>query len=72
MPCSNCGASLERGERDAHVCDRERWLDYRVFQLRDEVEAFEGELAGFLDSVAGRFELFYAARARRRGRRPVG
>lgn len=66
MPCPECGESVERTEREGHVCERERWLDYRLFQLREEVEAFEAELGAFLETPRGRFELFYAERARRR------
>ena len=57
MPCPHCGASLER------------WLEFQLFQLRDEVDEFEAELAEYLASPPGRFELYYAerGRARRRG-----
>lgn len=67
MPCSECGASVEQTERDAHVCDRECWLDYQLFQRRHEVSALEGELASYFESPRGRFELWYAERRRRLG-----
>lgn len=66
MPCSECGASVEQAERDAHICDRERRLDYELFQLRHELGALEGELGEYLESPRGRFELWYAERRRRR------
>jgi hypothetical protein len=65
MPCSECGAAVERSDRDAHVCDAGHLLDYRVFQLRDELAAFERELAEYLDSPRGRFELWCAEQDRR-------
>ena len=68
MPCPDCGASLERRD-DAHECERKRWLEFQLFQLREEVDGFEAELAEYLTSPRGRFELYYAERerARRRG-----
>ena len=68
MPCPDCGASLERHD-SAHECDRERWLEFQLFQLRDEVDELEAKLAEYLTSPRGRFELYYAERerARRRG-----
>ena len=68
MPCQDCGASLERRDQ-AHECERERWLEFQLFQLRDEIDQFEAELAVYLASPQGRFELYYAGRerARRRG-----
>lgn len=66
MPCPDCGASVEQSAAADHSCDDERKLDYDVFRLRDEVASFEGELATFLESPRGRFELWYAGRDRRR------
>lgn len=66
VACSECGAAVERPMFDDHVCDRERLLDYQLFQLRDEVAALEIDLAAYLDSPAGRFELWCAERDRRR------
>jgi hypothetical protein len=61
MPCPECGVSLSRDERDGHVCDAVQRARYALFQLRGEIERFELELAGWLQSVNGRFEVFYAA-----------
>ena len=72
LPCSNCGAAVERSREDEHVCDRDRLLDYQMFQLRDDVEAVGSELATYLDSPRGRFELWCAERERRdQTRRPT-
>ena len=65
MPCAECGASLDASEREEHVCDPERLLAYRVFQLRDEVAGFEGVLEAYLDSPQGRFQQWLAERERR-------
>ena len=64
MPCPDCGASLEQDERAKHVCERERWLDYQLFQLREEVAAYDTQLNAYLASPQGRFELWYAAHRR--------
>lgn len=65
MPCTECGASIVRALLDEHVCDPERHLDYVMFQLREDVAAVEREVAAYLDSSEGRFELWYAERDRR-------
>jgi hypothetical protein len=72
MPCDECGASLPVGARDEHVCEEERRLEYQLFQLRGEVADFDDRLAAYLESPAGRFELWYAGRERRRLRGPGG
>lgn len=64
MPCPECGASVDQQEADQHRCDEERRLDYRLFQLRDEVAAFDDELTAYLDSPHGRFEQWFAERTR--------
>jgi hypothetical protein len=66
MPCPDCGASLELGERSGHVCEHERWLDFQLFQLRHEIDLFAAELGAYLTSPRGRFEAWYAARTRDR------
>jgi hypothetical protein len=66
MPCAACGASVERTLRHLHVCDPDRRHQYDLFRLREEIAAFDAQLAAFLDSPAGRFEAWLAARSRRR------
>jgi hypothetical protein len=65
MPCPECGASLERTEVGAHVCEGERLLDFRLFQLREEIAAFDSQLAAWLASARGRFAAWVAERDRR-------
>ena len=64
MPCADCGAAIERCDKEAHVCDPERLVDYRMFQLRDEVAGVEDEVSAYFDSPEGRFELWRAQRQR--------
>lgn len=64
MPCLECGASVARAEAAAHECDDERRLEYQLLHLRYEIAAFDDDLTSYLDSPAGRFEAFYAARRR--------
>ena len=66
MPCTECGESVERAAADSHVCEGERLLDFRLFQLREEIAAFEEEFAAWLSSANGRFALWIAERDRRR------
>lgn len=68
MPCPDCGASIQRGQEDEHVCEEERLLRYRMVQLRDEIARFDGDLAAYLNSPRGRFDIWYAARDRSRRR----
>jgi hypothetical protein len=65
VPCSDCGAAVERSREDEHVCNRDRLLDYQMFQLRDDIGAVGAELTAYLDSPRGRFELWCAERDRR-------
>jgi hypothetical protein len=65
MPCPECGASVARGALDEHQCERERWLDYNLLQLRPELDAFDDQLVAYLQTPQGRFELWYAAHRRR-------
>jgi hypothetical protein len=60
MPCPECGASVAHAEADTHVCEPERLVDYRMFQLRGELELFEGAFGAYLDSPHGRFARWLA------------
>jgi hypothetical protein len=64
MPCPHCGESVAVKVRDEHLCDHERRLTFQLFQLRDEIAAFEEQLAGYLASPRGRFERWDAERRR--------
>lgn len=68
MPCTECGVSCERDALERHECELERVLDFRLFQLRDEIAAFDQQLRTYLASALGQFEIWYAARERRRRR----
>jgi hypothetical protein len=65
MPCPTCGASVAREEHVSHVCDPEQRELYVSFLIGLEVERFDGELAAWLHTPAGRFAVFYAERRRR-------
>lgn len=66
MPCAECGASIAATERTEHVCDPERRLEYRLFQLRDEVAGFEDGFRDYLATAQGRFAQWLAEFDRRR------
>jgi hypothetical protein len=64
MPCDECGATVARDEKDEHVCERERWLDYQLFVQRAALERLENDLSAYLDSPEGRFQAWDAERRR--------
>lgn len=65
MPCDRCGESLRRTAAAEHVCDDERRLDYAVFLAGGGLDGLEDELTAWLDTPAGRFAQYEAARGRR-------
>ena len=62
MPCQTCGASVDRTGRSGHECLPERWADYQMFGLRDEVAQLEDGVRRYLATASGRFESWLAAR----------
>ena len=67
MPCPDCGASIPAGEgSEAHVCDEQRRLDYRLVELRPGIERVADDLAVWLETPQGRFARWLAERDRRR------
>ena len=65
MPCAECGASVRAAEREKHTCDPERRLEYRIFQMREEVARLDISLGAFLETPEGRFAQWLAERERR-------
>ena len=66
LPCADCGASLPRDEREAHVCAEEDRTRYQAFQLRGEIDRFEEEFRAYLETPEGLFAEWDAERRRRR------
>ncbi len=65
MPCPECGASLPLTDTaPTHACNEDRLLDYRLIELRPEIERFPDDLAAWLDTPAGRFAKWLARRDR--------
>ena len=64
MPCSDCGASVAREERDTHICDPERLVDYRLFQLRGDLDTLESEIGAYLETQKGKFDAWFAEQRR--------
>jgi hypothetical protein len=64
MPCPECGAGVARTEAAGHACDPERLLDYRMFQLREEIAGLDLALAEYFGSPEGRFAAWLAERDR--------
>lgn len=63
-PCPDCGAYVPLAQEGDHECAEDRRVDYQVALLRGEIARFEEQLADFLCTPIGRFELYYAARQR--------
>jgi hypothetical protein len=66
MPCRECGASVDREETSAHVCDPDRLVDFHLFALRFDLGRLEQSILAFLDSPIGRYEVWQARRDVRR------
>jgi hypothetical protein len=64
LPCPDCGASLPATGDAGHVCEEERRLDYRLVELRPEVERFDDDFGAWLDTPDGRFAQFIAEQGR--------
>jgi len=64
MPCPQCGASVAVAAAEPHVCDEERVLDYRLFELGAEIASFADDFAAWLATPQGRFARFLAERDR--------
>jgi hypothetical protein len=65
MPCPSCGASLRVADDfGAHVCGDDRRLEFRLIELRAEVERFPLELEAWLETPHGRFAQYLARHGR--------
>ena len=65
MPCSDCGASIERGKEEEHERDPERKREYETFQfLRDEMALFDEELDEFFALSDTQLDAWLAAKER--------
>jgi len=60
MPCPDCGASVPVAAEEAHECDDERQLDFRLVELGPDIARFDDDLAAWLDTPDGRFACFMA------------
>ena len=63
--CPECNGRLPPADADEHDCERERRVAHELLRLRDGIVFLERDIRAYLDSHAGRFELWYAERARR-------
>ena len=61
MPCPSCGATVAIADDfGAHVCDDERRLEFRLTELRAEIERFSDDLVSWLSTPHGRFAQWHA------------
>jgi hypothetical protein len=61
--CPSCGGSLDSSGAP-HRCDPGQKLEWALQLLRHRIDAFETDLAHWLRTPAGRFEVWYAERDR--------
>jgi hypothetical protein len=62
LPCAECGESVDRTLAAPHACSRERWAEYQLFGLSEEIAGLEAGVLRFLGTPLGRFETCAAAR----------
>jgi hypothetical protein len=62
--CPDCGIAVHASEVEAHECNHEQWVGYQVAKARGEIERIDSELASYLETPRGKFDLWYAVRTR--------
>ena len=62
MPCPECGASVDRITGPWHECSLQRWEEYQIFGLREEIAELEPGIRYFLETSSGQFATWLAAR----------
>jgi hypothetical protein len=67
LTCTDCGENVPHMRAAEHVCDQDRWLSFQMTCARPQIERIDQELARYLETARGRFELWYAERTRLRG-----
>ena len=66
LDCPECGTSVAPLALEQHRCDDRHRHDHVKRVAGSEIGAFETEFRFFLETPRGRFEVFYAERARKR------
>lgn len=69
MPCSECGASVDRRTDDDHGCEPSRWLEFQMLASRSGIDALEDDVQEYLHTREGRLETWIAERQVRSPRR---
>jgi len=62
MPCEYCGESLDTAVPHPHLCSPERRADFEMFAMRHDIADFDNRFRAYLDSPAGRFDVWLAAK----------
>jgi hypothetical protein len=65
--CADCGERVPWAQTGQHECDEEQWLSFQVTRARPQIDRFEHELARYLETARGKFDLWYAERTLLRG-----
>lgn len=68
VPCPDCRRTYDRMAAEPHVCRPVGPTDILLRELRAGIDAFDADLAKFLDSTQGRLESWGAARQVRESR----
>lgn len=64
LDCPECGTSVSRDSLRAHVCDDRHRSDHAGRVVAAAVAELEADFRDYLQTPAGRFEMFYAQRTR--------
>ena len=62
--CSECGVIVPLARSGEHECEHDKWVAYQVARSRSEIERIDAEVARYLETARGRFEVWYAERSR--------
>jgi hypothetical protein len=64
--CPECGVVVSLAALHGHECDPAAWISRQVIRARPGIARLEDDLAAYLATPRGRFELWYAERTRKR------
>lgn len=69
LPCPDCGVSVRPDDAHLHACPPGHFPPRQLFLEDEEHVTLSDEVAAYLASPRGQFEVWYAERQRRRGER---
>jgi hypothetical protein len=64
--CTECGVTIPLAAEEEHECRHDQWIAHQVGRVSGEIERIDVELADYLETAHGKFDLWYAQRTRLR------